>query len=146
MPSPRRAVFGALITTVALAAAACTNDDEGAPAMATAATTTATAAQSQTPRTSRSGERRSTSSGGGRARPLLIHGGSEDAGMLAGQAEALAAAGYEVVTYDRRGTGSSGRDDWPGRGRPPARRRRRGTARSRWTWRRPPWSGSAPAA
>ena len=36
--------------------------------------------------------------------------------MLAGQADALAAAGYEVVTYDRRGTGRSGRDDWPGRG------------------------------
>ena len=119
MPSPRRAVFGALITTVALAAAACTNDDEGAPAMATAATATATAAQSQTPEdvevrgTTLHVERR------GQGAPLLlIHGGSEDAGMLAGQAEALAAAGYEVVTYDRRGTGSSGRDDWPGRGAP----------------------------
>ena len=47
---------------------------------------------------------------------LLIHGGGEDAGMLARQAEHLAAAGYDVVTYDRRGTGNSGRDDWPGRG------------------------------
>lgn len=47
---------------------------------------------------------------------LLIHGGGEDASMLAGQAEDLAAAGYEVVTYDRRGTGSSGRHDWPGEG------------------------------
>ena len=36
--------------------------------------------------------------------------------MLAGQAESLAAAGYEVVTYDRRGTGRSGREDWPGGG------------------------------
>jgi pimeloyl-ACP methyl ester carboxylesterase len=47
---------------------------------------------------------------------LLIHGGGEDAGMLAEQAESLAAAGFEVVTYDRRGTGRSGREDWPGGG------------------------------
>jgi pimeloyl-ACP methyl ester carboxylesterase len=47
---------------------------------------------------------------------LLIHGGGEDAAMLARQADDLAAAGYEVVTYDRRGTGGSGREDWPGGG------------------------------
>ncbi len=47
---------------------------------------------------------------------LIVHGGGEDAGMLAGQAEALAAAGHRVVTYDRRGTGRSGREDWPGGG------------------------------
>ena len=47
---------------------------------------------------------------------LLIHGGGEDATMLAAQADDLAAAGYRVVTYDRRGTGRSGRDDWPGNG------------------------------
>jgi pimeloyl-ACP methyl ester carboxylesterase len=47
---------------------------------------------------------------------LLIHGGGEDANMLAAQADSLAAAGFEVVTYDRRGTGRSGRDDWPGGG------------------------------
>lgn len=47
---------------------------------------------------------------------LLIHGGGEDASMLAAQADDLATAGYQVITYDRRGTGRSGRDDWPGNG------------------------------
>jgi pimeloyl-ACP methyl ester carboxylesterase len=47
---------------------------------------------------------------------LLVHGAGEDAGMLAGQAEAFAAAGHRVITYDRRGTGRSGREDWPGGG------------------------------
>jgi pimeloyl-ACP methyl ester carboxylesterase len=47
---------------------------------------------------------------------LLVHGGGEDAAMLAGQAAAFADMGFEAVTYDRRGTGGSGRDDWPGRG------------------------------
>lgn len=47
---------------------------------------------------------------------LLIHGGGEDATMLAGQAASLAAAGFEVTSYDRRGTGRSGREDWPGAG------------------------------
>ena len=47
---------------------------------------------------------------------LLVHGGGEDGSMLAGQAEALAAAGYRVITYDRRGTGRSGRANWPGEG------------------------------
>lgn len=47
---------------------------------------------------------------------LLIHGGGEDATMLAAQADDLAAAGHRVITYDRRGTGRSGRDDWPGGG------------------------------
>lgn len=50
----------------------------------------------------------------GSGRPvLLIHGGGEDAAMLAGQAASLADAGFEVITYDRRGTGRSGRDAWP---------------------------------
>jgi pimeloyl-ACP methyl ester carboxylesterase len=44
---------------------------------------------------------------------LLIHGGGEDSSMLAGQADALALAGHRVLTYDRRGTGRSGRQDWP---------------------------------
>lgn len=53
----------------------------------------------------------------GRGRPVLIvHGGGEDAGMLLPQAEALAAAGFEAVVYDRRGTGASGREGWPGGG------------------------------
>jgi pimeloyl-ACP methyl ester carboxylesterase len=47
---------------------------------------------------------------------LLVHGAGEDSTMLTGQAEALAAAGYRVITYDRRGTGASGRDAWPGNG------------------------------
>lgn len=49
---------------------------------------------------------------------LLIHGGGEDASMLASQAQSLAEAGYRVLTYDRRGTGRSGREAWPGDGAP----------------------------
>ena len=44
------------------------------------------------------------------------HGGGEDATTLAAQAASLADAGFEAITYDRRGTGQSGRDDWPGDG------------------------------
>ncbi len=47
---------------------------------------------------------------------LLVHGGGEDASMLASQAESLAHAGHRVVVHDRRGTGRSGREDWPGAG------------------------------
>lgn len=47
---------------------------------------------------------------------LLIHGGAEDAAMLSPQAEAIAARGRRVIWYDRRGTGGSTRDDWPGGG------------------------------
>lgn len=47
---------------------------------------------------------------------LLVRGGGEDASMLAGQAESLAVAGYQVIAYDRRGTGGSGRENWPGSG------------------------------
>jgi pimeloyl-ACP methyl ester carboxylesterase len=47
---------------------------------------------------------------------LLIHGGAEDAAMLTPQAEAIAARGRRVVWYDRRGTGASTRDHWPGSG------------------------------
>jgi pimeloyl-ACP methyl ester carboxylesterase len=47
---------------------------------------------------------------------LLIHGAGEDSSMFGPQAETLAAAGFRVISYDRRGTGRSGRDDWPGRG------------------------------
>jgi pimeloyl-ACP methyl ester carboxylesterase len=45
---------------------------------------------------------------------LLIPGGAEDAETWRAVAERL--AGHTVVTYDRRGTLRSGRDDWPGRG------------------------------
>ncbi len=45
---------------------------------------------------------------------LLVHAGGEDAEMWRPVAERL--PGSTVVTYDRRGTGRSGRDDWPGRG------------------------------
>ena len=44
---------------------------------------------------------------------LLVHGGAEDADLLAPQAAAFAARGRRVVTYDRRGTGASTRADWP---------------------------------
>jgi pimeloyl-ACP methyl ester carboxylesterase len=47
---------------------------------------------------------------------LLVHGGAEDAEMLAPQAEAIAARGHRVIWYDRRGTAGSTRDDWPGSG------------------------------
>jgi pimeloyl-ACP methyl ester carboxylesterase len=40
---------------------------------------------------------------------LVVHGAGEDA-------DTLAAAGYRVIAYDRRGTGRSGREDWPGSG------------------------------
>lgn len=44
---------------------------------------------------------------------LLVHGGGEDATMLDAQAQSLSEAGYRVLSYDRRGTGRSGRDAWP---------------------------------
>ena len=45
---------------------------------------------------------------------LLVHGGGEDAEVWRGIAERL--TGFKVVTYDRRGTLRSGREDWPGAG------------------------------
>ena len=45
---------------------------------------------------------------------LLIPGGAEDAETWRAVAERL--VGHTVVTYDRRGTLRSGREDWPGRG------------------------------
>jgi pimeloyl-ACP methyl ester carboxylesterase len=44
---------------------------------------------------------------------LLIHGGAEDASMLAPQAAAFARRGHRVIRYDRRGTGGSPRAGWP---------------------------------
>jgi pimeloyl-ACP methyl ester carboxylesterase len=50
----------------------------------------------------------------GAGRPLLlIHGGAEDATMLTPQAKALAARGFQVVWYDRRGTGRNRQAGWP---------------------------------
>ncbi len=52
------------------------------------------------------------------ARPavLQVHGAAEDAEMLDLQAEAISQTGRRVIWYDRRGTGASTRDDWPGSG------------------------------
>ncbi len=53
----------------------------------------------------------------GSGRPvLLIHGGAEDADLLTPQAHAIAARGFRVLWYDRRGTGASTRAGWPGTG------------------------------
>jgi len=49
---------------------------------------------------------------------LLIHGAAEDAGLLDAQAKAIAARGFRVIWYDRRGTGGSTRAGWPGAGAP----------------------------
>lgn len=107
MPATRRALAGALLAALALTAA-CTDDDTGAPTMTTTPTSPDTiAVNGTTLHVQRHGH----------GEPLLlIHGGSEDAAMLKAQATSLAAAGYEVIAYDRRGTGSSGRGDWPGGG------------------------------
>jgi pimeloyl-ACP methyl ester carboxylesterase len=118
MTFPRRALASTLLAAVALTAA-CTDDDNnntGAPAMTTStptttATTTTTTTTFAVNGTTLHAERR-----GSGAPLLLIHGGGEDAAMLALQATNLAAAGFDVVTYDRRGTGGSGREDWPGGG------------------------------
>jgi pimeloyl-ACP methyl ester carboxylesterase len=47
---------------------------------------------------------------------LLIHGAAEDCGLLDAQARAIAAHGFRVIWYDRRGTGGSTRTGWPGAG------------------------------
>lgn len=47
---------------------------------------------------------------------LLIHGGAEEAAMLSAQAGAIASTGRRCIWYDRRGTGASTRQDWPGGG------------------------------
>ena len=106
MTTTRRALAAASLLT--FAATACTTDPRGASPMTTSASTSATIPANGT---LLHVDRR------GRGAPLLlVHGGGEDAAMLAEQAEHLAAAGHEVVTYDRRGTGASGRQAWPGRG------------------------------
>jgi pimeloyl-ACP methyl ester carboxylesterase len=49
---------------------------------------------------------------GSGAAVLLIGAADEDAEFYRGIGDRLA-SGYRVVTYDRRGTGRSGREDWP---------------------------------
>src|SRR5688572_27539410 len=104
MPSHRRALSGAILSALALTPTAC-GDDDTAPPPTTAAGSIA--ANGTTLHVARHGD----------GEPLLlVHGGGEDAAMLGAQAESLTAAGYDVITYDRRGTGRSGREDWPGGG------------------------------
>jgi pimeloyl-ACP methyl ester carboxylesterase len=123
MPSPRRALTAACLIALASTAAACT-DDEGAPTM-----TTTDQRPTTPPETSADADRTPSTLDlavngttlhvhrRGHGDPLLlVHGGGEDASMLAAQADGLAAAGYQVITYDRRGTGASGREEWPGSG------------------------------
>lgn len=100
----------AVVSALTLAAACSASDNfTGDPMTATATATDATDSRIvEVNGTSLAVDRR------GAGQPLLlIHGGGEDASMLAGQAESLAAAGFEVYAYDRRGTGRSGRQDWP---------------------------------
>lgn len=59
---------------------------------------------------------RTAGDGHGGVPVLLIHGGAEDAEMLAPVAEAIARRGRRVIWYDRRGTGDSTREQWPGSG------------------------------
>jgi pimeloyl-ACP methyl ester carboxylesterase len=59
---------------------------------------------------------RTAGDGNGGVPVLLIHGGAEDAEMLAAQAQAIAGHGRRVIWYDRRGTGASTREQWPGSG------------------------------
>ncbi|MEX0625229.1 MAG: hypothetical protein WD402_01650 [Chloroflexota bacterium] len=47
---------------------------------------------------------------------ILVHAGGEDAEQWRPVAERL--TGFTVVTYDRRGTLRSGRENWPGGGSP----------------------------
>ena len=85
MTSPRRALATALaaLTTITLA---CTEDDTGAPMPTTTTSTSTTIAANGT---TLHLERHS-----GTGAPLLmIHGGAEDAGMLAPQAESLRCCG-----------------------------------------------------
>jgi pimeloyl-ACP methyl ester carboxylesterase len=42
-----------------------------------------------------------------------MHGAGEDSSLLSPQAAALADRGFGVITFDRRGTGESSRDNWP---------------------------------
>ena len=104
-----RGLVAAVLTVSTIAAlAACTPNTQEDPMTDTTATTIGYAAVNGT---NLYFERRGTG-----VPLLLIHGAGEDAAMLAAQADAFATEGFEVLTYDRRGTGRSGREDWPGGG------------------------------
>jgi len=47
---------------------------------------------------------------------VLMHGAGEDSSLLAPQAAAFARRGFTTIRYDRRGTGRSTREGWPGGG------------------------------
>jgi pimeloyl-ACP methyl ester carboxylesterase len=118
--SDRRRASGAALAGLCLAAlVACGSDGTDTSSPTTQETTVTTTRPSVEPTVADVAVRGTTlhveQRGDGPAL-LLVHGGGEDAAMLAAQAEDLAAAGYRVITYDRRGTGRSGRDDWPGDG------------------------------
>jgi pimeloyl-ACP methyl ester carboxylesterase len=105
MTSTRRALAGALLSALVLTAVACGDDDVATPPRPT--DRGPIPANGTTLHVTRHGE----------GDPLLlVHGGGEDAAMLEPQAASLGAAGYDVITYDRRGTGRSGHEDWPGAG------------------------------
>ena len=100
---------------LALALSACA-DDPAAIRSETASEATATRTSVETATVAVRGTTLAIAARGSGRPLLLIHGGGEDATMLAAQAASLAAAGFRVITYDRRGTGRSGREDWPGDG------------------------------
>jgi pimeloyl-ACP methyl ester carboxylesterase len=47
---------------------------------------------------------------------VLMHGAGEDSSLLTPQAAAFARRGFTAISYDRRGTGRSTREGWPGGG------------------------------
>jgi len=47
---------------------------------------------------------------------VLMHGAGEDSSLMAGPASAFAQRGFTAISYDRRGTGRSTREGWPGGG------------------------------
>jgi pimeloyl-ACP methyl ester carboxylesterase len=118
----RRAVPRTLAAAALLAAVACSQDpndtssnpDPDSPDQETHMTTSPTGADVR--EISVRGTTFHVTERGSGPPLLLVHGGGEDSTMLEGQAASLADRGYRVISYDRRGTGQSGRDAWPGSG------------------------------
>ena len=107
----------AAVAAGALLASACANENTRSESESTMSATTSkpsTATQRRT--VNAAGTTFAVELRGDGPSLLVIHGGGEDAAMMAPLAERLAASGRRVITYDRRGTGASGRDDWPGSG------------------------------